>query len=69
MWCRRNPLVAILTSVVAILLVAVSVGATVSAAWLRSERNQALTNLGRAQTAEKTATESTSRERETRLRG
>jgi serine/threonine protein kinase/WD40 repeat protein len=39
-WCRRNPAVASLTAFVLLLLVAVAVVSTVSALWLRQERDQ-----------------------------
>jgi serine/threonine protein kinase len=40
-WCRRNPRVAVLIGAVAWLLVAVTVISSVSAVWLRSERDAA----------------------------
>ena len=39
-WCRRNPAVASLTAFVLLLLVAVAVVSTVSALWLRQERDR-----------------------------
>jgi WD40 repeat protein/Flp pilus assembly protein TadD len=39
-WCRRNPTVAALTAFVFLLLVAVAVVSTVSALWLRQERDR-----------------------------
>ncbi|HXG09325.1 MAG TPA: tetratricopeptide repeat protein, partial [Gemmataceae bacterium] len=39
-WCRRNPRVAGLTGVVALLLVLIAVGASIAAALLRQERNR-----------------------------
>ncbi len=50
-WCRRNPREAILTSSVAALLLALVIGLSV-AVLLRKERNEALANWERAETAE-----------------
>jgi WD40 repeat protein len=44
-WCRRKPAVATLTAAVALLLVAVAVGSTLSALWLRDQRNDATEKL------------------------
>jgi WD40 repeat protein len=41
-WCRRNPVVAAQAASVAVLLVLLAVGASISALWLREERNQAV---------------------------
>jgi WD40 repeat protein len=61
-WCRRNPAEALLTGAVFWLLLMLALGATLSALWLRQERNlarqnetQALVNLERANRAEKEA--------------
>jgi WD40 repeat protein len=54
-WCRRNPLLAVLTGSVAALLVAVAAVASVAALWLGHERDQALDHLERAERAEKDA--------------
>ncbi|MBI3408637.1 MAG: protein kinase [Planctomycetes bacterium] len=52
-WCRRKPLVAAMSAVIASLLVVLAVGASVAALWLNAERNTAVANLGRAEAAEK----------------
>jgi hypothetical protein len=44
-WCRRNPMVATLTAAVALLLVTLAVGSTLSALWLRDQRNDATEKL------------------------
>jgi serine/threonine protein kinase/WD40 repeat protein len=51
-WCRRNPAVATLAGAVALLLVTVAVGATVSAVRLKAALGDATANLSRAVTAE-----------------
>jgi WD40 repeat protein len=56
-WCRRNPVVASLTGVAAVLLVVIALGATIAALML-GQKNAAITaNLGRATTAERDAKE------------
>src|SRR5258708_7892134 len=44
-WCRRKPAVAMLTATVALLLLAVAMGSTLSALWLRDQRNDATEKL------------------------
>jgi WD40 repeat protein/tetratricopeptide (TPR) repeat protein len=51
-WCRRKPALASLVGSVSLLLVVIAVGASVSAWWLGQERDEALSNLGRAEKAE-----------------
>ncbi|MFO0808821.1 MAG: protein kinase [Gemmataceae bacterium] len=52
-WAKRNPAIAGLATVVAALLVVLGVGGTVAAVLLRGQRDAALTNLGRAEEAER----------------
>src|SRR5262249_32797808 len=54
-WCRRRPLVAALLGAVAGLLVVVTVGSALSAAWLKAKHDQVMENLDRAEKAEQTA--------------
>src|SRR5262249_37367676 len=51
-WCRRNPVVASLTTLVAVLLLVLGVGAIVTAL-LRDERDKALASQQRAERAER----------------
>jgi tetratricopeptide (TPR) repeat protein len=44
-WCRRNPMVATLTTSVGLLLVIVALVSSVSAVWLREQRNDATEKL------------------------
>jgi serine/threonine protein kinase len=44
-WCRRNPAMASLTGVVALLLVALALGGLVATVWLRQERDAATDKL------------------------
>jgi WD40 repeat protein/Tfp pilus assembly protein PilF len=44
-WCRRNPVVAALTAFVGLLLVTVALVSSVSAVWLRDQRNDATEKL------------------------
>jgi serine/threonine protein kinase/WD40 repeat protein len=52
-WCRRNPAVAGLMAVVAVLLLVIAVGATVSAIRLQGALTESRAHLGRATDAEK----------------
>jgi tetratricopeptide (TPR) repeat protein/WD40 repeat protein len=54
-WCRRNPVVASLTGVAALLLVVIAVGATIAALLLGAKNVEITTNLGRAAKAEREA--------------
>ncbi len=54
-WCRRNPVVASLTASIALLVVTLAVGSSISALWLRQERNATVANLDRALRAEEAA--------------
>jgi WD40 repeat protein len=54
--CRRNPALASLTALVAILLVVLAVGSSVAALWLREQREDLLQSLKRAMQAEKEKT-------------
>jgi serine/threonine protein kinase/WD40 repeat protein len=56
-WCRRNPLAAALATSVGVLLLAAAVGASVAAVSLGRQRDAALNNQGRAERAERDATE------------
>ncbi len=56
-WCLRNRTVASLAATVVFCLVALSIGMTIAAVNLRSERNTALQNLDRAIRAESDATD------------
>jgi WD40 repeat protein len=57
-WRRRHPGVAGMLAFVLLLLLVLAVGASTAAVWLNERRNEALTNLGRAEKAEKAATQS-----------
>jgi WD40 repeat protein/tetratricopeptide (TPR) repeat protein len=50
-WCRRNPAIAVLSGLAAVLLGLIVIGLP-AAALLRTERNEALSNLERAEAAE-----------------
>jgi tetratricopeptide (TPR) repeat protein len=63
-WVRRNPLVAAMTASVALLLLLLAAGASVTAIWLRAERDAALANLARAEAAESDAREQSRAARE-----
>jgi serine/threonine protein kinase/WD40 repeat protein len=52
-WCRRNPVVASLTTVVAALLVTVALFASLTAWWLRDERNATRAQLHETQKAQR----------------
>src|SRR5262249_46279971 len=41
-WCRRNPALASLVGTVALLLLVVAIGSSISAAWLKKERDAAV---------------------------
>ncbi len=64
LWCRRNPVVASLTALVATLLVVIAIGSTVAALRLNQRHKDAIDNLSRATTAE--ANEREARELATR---
>ncbi len=55
LWCRRNPLIATMVGAVAVLLLVLTMGATLSAFWLRNERDLAISNESRAVKAENAA--------------
>ncbi len=55
-WCRRNPLAAALATAVLGLLVAAAAAASVAAVYLGRQRDQAVSNLDRAERAERDAT-------------
>jgi tetratricopeptide (TPR) repeat protein len=54
-WCRRNPVVASLIGVAAVLLVVLAVGATIAALVLGAKNLEITSNLGRATRAEREA--------------
>jgi WD40 repeat protein/tRNA A-37 threonylcarbamoyl transferase component Bud32 len=54
-WCRRKPVLAGLIASVAVLLAVIAIGSAVAAVLLRQERDVALVNLERAETAEQDA--------------
>ena len=54
-WCRRNPLVAGMAVLLLVALVLIAGGSLAAAVQLRSERNTALSNLQRAERAEREA--------------
>jgi WD40 repeat protein len=56
-WCRRNPLSAALTAAVLGLLLVAATGASLAAVLLGRQRDEALGHLGRAERAERDATE------------
>src|SRR5262249_42880880 len=56
-WCGRNPLAAALATWVVGLLLAATAGASLAAVSLGRQRDEALDNLGRAERAERDATE------------
>jgi serine/threonine protein kinase/WD40 repeat protein len=56
-WCRRNPAVATLLASIVFLLLVLGVGSSLAAALWREQRDTALTNLERAERAEKDKTE------------
>jgi WD40 repeat protein len=56
-WCRRNPVMAGLLTVVGLLLLAISVASTSFAVRIRAEKDKVQTNLDRAQAADRDATE------------
>jgi WD40 repeat protein/Tfp pilus assembly protein PilF len=56
-WVRRNPVVAAMTASVALLLLVLAVGASLTALWLGAERDKALAALDRAEKAEADALE------------
>ena len=56
-WCRRNPVVASMTAMMALLLLLLATGSLVAAVWLNAVRKTTLVNLGRAESAERQRTE------------
>jgi serine/threonine protein kinase len=52
-WCRRNPAVASLTTVIAVLLVTVALFTSLTALWLRDERNATREQLHETQKAQR----------------
>jgi serine/threonine protein kinase/WD40 repeat protein/Flp pilus assembly protein TadD len=56
-WCRRNPVIAGLSSLIAVLLLMLAVGSSIAVVWLSNLNRQALDNLADARRAEDEKTE------------
>jgi WD40 repeat protein/tRNA A-37 threonylcarbamoyl transferase component Bud32 len=56
-WCRRNPVIAALAALLAAALLALAIGSSVAAVWLRGERDVAIEHKQRAEQAERDATD------------